>query len=61
MSRFKKELQKRGILYTASDEDVARGAEYDVDHKLVDITDKFIITIIHRSSTRYYSSTTERP
>ena len=47
MRAVERELAKRGILYESSDEDVMRGAEYDTSKQLVDITDKFIITIMY--------------
>ena len=47
MRAVDRELKKRGILYEASDEDVMRGAEYDVSKQLVDITNEFIITVMY--------------
>lgn len=44
MTRLKKELIARGIVFEASDWDVMRGPEYDQDRRLVEVTDKFIIT-----------------
>lgn len=47
MRAVDRELKKRGILYEASNEDVMRGAEYDVSKELVDITNEFIITVMY--------------
>lgn len=44
MTRLKKELLARHILFEADDYDVMRGAEYDQSRSLVAITDKYIIT-----------------
>ncbi len=43
MNRLMKELTARGIIYTADELSIMRGAEYDNDAHLIDITDKVII------------------
>lgn len=43
MNRLNKELRNRGIIYEADELSLMRGAEYDVDAHLIDITDKVII------------------
>ena len=47
MEELIKILEQKGILYEASDEDVMRGAEYDVSRQLVAVTDEFIVTIMY--------------
>ena len=47
MRAIERELTKRGILHKSSDEDVIRGAEYDISKQLVDITNDFIITVMY--------------
>ena len=48
MTRLKKELTDRGILYEADDYWVLmHGIEHDWCRKLVDITDQFIITVMY--------------
>ena len=44
MTRLKKELYARNILFEADEFDCMRGAEYDQARYLVAITDKYIIT-----------------
>ncbi len=45
MTRLKKELQKRNIIFEPDEIDILmKGAEYDCSAELVKITDKFIIT-----------------
>lgn len=43
MNRLKRELTKRGIIYTASDYDAMKGPEYDTDAELITITDTVIV------------------
>ena len=44
MTRLKKELTKRGIIWEESDL-MMMGPEYDTSQHLVDITEDFIITV----------------
>ena len=46
MTRLKKELSARGIIYDADELDILfKGAEYDNSESLVDITSDFLITV----------------
>ena len=45
MTRLKKELTKRNIIWENDEEIIMNGPEYDTCSYLVDITDKFIITV----------------
>lgn len=47
MTRLKKELQKRNIIFEADEFRVSLGAEYDTEAQLVEITDKFLITVTY--------------
>ena len=48
MTRLKKELEKRNIIFSADEIEIAlKGIEYDSDASLVTITDKFIITVVY--------------
>ena len=48
MTRLKKELEKRNIIFNADDITIAlKGIEYDASASLVTITDKFIITVVY--------------
>lgn len=48
MTRLKKELLKRGILFEADEMDVImKGVEYDCSASLVEITSEFIITVMY--------------
>ena len=48
MTRLKKELEKRNIIFEADDLEIAlKGVEYDCSASLVAITDKFIITVTY--------------
>ena len=48
MTRLKKELEKRNIIFESDDMMIAlKGIEYDSSAKLVGITDKFIITVMY--------------
>lgn len=48
MTRLKKELEKRNIIFKADEIEVLlKGIEYDRDSSLVTITDKFIITVVY--------------
>lgn len=48
MTRLKKELEKRNIIFSADEIDVVlKGIEYDTSAYLVTITDKFIITVVY--------------
>lgn len=65
MNAVKRELTNRGILFKANDEDMWRGPEYDTDAYLVDITDKFVITITYSAvlpeTLRIYERKTLKP
>ena len=48
MTRLKKELEKRNIIFEADEIEIAlKGIEYDNEAHLVTITDKFIITVVY--------------
>lgn len=48
MTRLKKELEKRNIIFKADEIEIAlKGVEYDCSASLVTITDKFIITVVY--------------
>ena len=47
MTRLKKELTKKGILYEADEFECMKGAEYDWCRQLVTITNDFIITVMY--------------
>lgn len=48
MTRLKKELEKRNIIFEADEIEIAlKGIEYDCSASLVAITDKFIITVVY--------------
>ena len=48
MTRLKKELEKRNIIFEPDDMMIAlKGIEYDSSAELVEITDKFIITVMY--------------
>lgn len=48
MTRLKKELEKRNIIFEADEIEIAlKGIEYDCSASLVTITDKFIITVVY--------------
>lgn len=48
MTRLKKELEKRNIIFTADEMEIAlKGIEYDCSSHLVAVTDKFIITVVY--------------
>lgn len=47
MTRLKKELEKRNIIFEADDIEITKGIEYDCSASLVTITDKFIITVVY--------------
>lgn len=48
MTRLKKELEKRNIIFEADEIEIAlKGIEYDCSSSLVTITDKFIITVVY--------------
>ena len=48
MTRLKKELEKRNIIFEADDLEIAlKGVEHDCSASLVAITDKFIITVVY--------------
>lgn len=48
MTRFKKELEKRNIIFSSDEIEIAlKGIEYDCSAHLVAVTDKFIITVVY--------------
>lgn len=48
MTRLKKELEKRNIIFEADEIEIAlKGIEHDCSAHLVTITDKFIITVVY--------------
>lgn len=48
MTRLKKELEKRNIIFKADDIEIAlKGIEHDSSAHLVTVTDKFIITVVY--------------
>jgi hypothetical protein len=48
MTRLKKELAKRNIIFTADELEIAlKGIEHDCSAHLVAVTDKFIITVVY--------------
>lgn len=48
MTRLKKELEKRNIIFETDEIEIAlKGIEYDCSASLVTITDKFIITVVY--------------
>jgi len=48
MTRLKKELEKRSIIFEADEITIAlKGIEYDCSASLVAVTDKFIITVVY--------------
>lgn len=48
MTRLKKELEKRNIIFEADELEIAlKGIEYDCSASLVTVTDKFIITVVY--------------
>jgi hypothetical protein len=48
MTRLEKELEKRNIIFTADELEIAlKGIEHDCSAHLVTITDKFIITVVY--------------
>lgn len=47
MTRLKKELEKRNIIFEADEIEIAKGIEHDCSAYLVAITDKFIITVVY--------------
>lgn len=47
MTRLKKELTERGIIYDADEYMIMMGPEHDEDARLVSITDKFLITVVY--------------
>jgi len=47
MTRLKKELTNRNIIWDADDYMIMMGPEHDTCSELVDITDQFVITCFH--------------
>lgn len=47
MRAITRELRKRGIIYTADEFECMRGAEYDVDEKLISIEGNFLMTVVY--------------
>lgn len=48
MTRLKKELEKRNIIFKADEIEIAlKGIEYDTSAYFVTVTDKFIITVVY--------------
>lgn len=45
MTRLKKEMKKRNILFVADDSEIMRGAEYDCENALVFIDRDYIVTV----------------